>query len=115
VVLVSWDAFLVADVPDYRNPVSEWHAIFGEWNYTSNTNGMIRATGCDWPLDFGGRSGPDGAAYLHRVITALESDPVRFEAMNPPNGWGSYESLLDVLREMRAAVPEELCTWGIMW
>lgn len=117
---MSWDAWLISDdgvdlslTPHGCRVVTR--RIIGEWNYTSNTNPMVRATGCDWPRDFAGLDGPDGAAYLHRVISMLENDPLRFEAMNPPNGWGDYDTLLDVLREMRAAVPEQRCTWAMVW
>lgn len=33
-------------------------------------------------------------------IKTLESDPERFKAFNPPNGWGTYESLLTFLRSI---------------
>lgn len=113
---MSWDADLIDD---------RGH-IEGEWNYTHNTNRMIAAAladlGDDAPEDhflvgpcwwdaLNGMSGADGAAYLHRIITALSADPDKYQAMNPENGWGSYDGLLGVLREMRDAVPEWPCVW----
>lgn len=79
----------------------------GEWHDAPNGHGTI-----SWWAHLDGMSGPEGAGYLHIIITGLEADPDRFRAMNPENGWGDYDSLLKTLRAMRAAVPEWPCTWG---
>lgn len=123
---MSWDATLTDD---------RGHTE-GDWNYTHNCNGMIEATltddevtatgqpfwaalgnttmgrGAWWDL-LNGRTGPEGAQLLDRIISGLEADPARFRAMDPPNGWGSYDTLLDVLRDMRARVPEWPTTWTV--
>jgi hypothetical protein len=100
-----------------------WDADFdgSSWNYTHNTNGMIAAayeavTGeqterCGGPLGkvigaawwdrLDGMTGAQGAEYLGQIIEGLEADPARFREMNPENGWGSYDTLLEVLRKMR--------------
>lgn len=122
---MSWDASLTDD---------RGH-LEGDWNFTHNCNGMIEAVLGDvaentaepfwsalsggksgmgrrsWWALLNGSSGPEGAALLDRIIRGLEADPGRFRAMNPANGWGDYDSLLRVLREMRAAVPEWPTTW----
>lgn len=118
---MSWDATLKDD---------RGH-IEGDWNFTHNTNGMIAAalhiqTGeavamCDGPLGpvigpawwklLDGKSGPDGAALLDRIIRGLEADPDLYRAMNPDNGWGDYDRLVKVLTDMRDAVPE----WPTQW
>lgn len=122
---MSWDA----DLTDDRGHNE------GSWNYTHNCNGMIEAVltedevdstdepfwsalggtgmgrGAWWDL-LNRKSGPDGAALLHRIVLGLEADPERFRAMNPDNGWGDYDSLLKVLRDMRDAVPEWPTTWA---
>ena len=104
---MSWDASLRC--------VCCGHALL-DVNYTSNTNGMIRTAGeNDWPHDFTGLTGPEGAAYLDEVIRALRDDPARFDAMNPENGWGKRVSLLQVLNEMRDAVPEAPTRWEVQW
>lgn len=106
---MSWDAELLDDEGD----------CLYEVNYTHNTNRMIHeALGGSlvdhpWYASLDGASGPDGAAYLHRIISSLEADPIRFESMNPSNGWGSYESLLKVLKGMRDSVPERRCVWRV--
>jgi hypothetical protein len=110
---MSWDA----DLYDDRGHLE------GDWGYTHNTNGMANAVLDEgheqfkdkahksWWQQLDGLSGPEGAALLNRIITGLEADPDRFRAMNPPNGWGDYDTFLKVLREMRDAVPE----WPTQW
>jgi len=107
---VSWDIDLIDD----RGHVE------GEWNYTHNTSRMIydaletvgyRFDEPTWYSHLNGKSGPEGAAYLDVIIRHLEAEPAKYEAMNPENGWGSYDTLVPVLRSMRAAVPEWPCSW----
>jgi len=109
-----------------------WDAYFDcqSWNYTHNTNDMIAAAyeavtaertdvyddhliskiiGPAWWKRLDGKTGREGAAYLAQIIKGMEADPARFRAMNPENGWGSYDSLLTVLREMRAAGEAACC------
>jgi hypothetical protein len=57
------------------------------------------------------KSGSEGAALLDHVVRRLEADPGTYTAMNPSNGWGDYDGLLDVLRDMRRSVPE----WPTLW
>jgi hypothetical protein len=109
---VSWDACLELAA----DPVT-----LADWNYTHNTNGMIAAAyeavsgeatdqcggplgaviGAAWWKRLDGSGGKDGAAYLSQIVSGLEASPERFRAMNPENGWGDYDRLLTVLREMR--------------
>ena len=89
----------------------------GEWNYTSNCNQMAQTTlpeGSDHWLDLLNDSdGPTGAKLLDGIIRAILSDPQRFEAMNPDNGWGDRQSFLRVLTEMRNSVPERPTVWKV--
>lgn len=126
---MSWDATLYDD----RGHVE------GDWNYTHNCNRManavldpeeLRLAGKAWWLKHGrpdvaeeaegtwwemldGSDGPRGAALLNRIISELAADPERFRAMNPPNGWGDYDSFIEILREMRDAVPEWPTEWTV--
>lgn len=65
-----------------------------------------------WWMHLDGMSGPEGAAFLHVIVSGLEADPQRFRAMNPENGWGDYDGMLKELRAMRDAVPEWPTTWS---
>jgi hypothetical protein len=112
---MSWDAWLTDD---------RGHCE-GDWNYTHNTNRManiaLDESGFKRPSDDRGPKswwrclndlqGPDGAALLNHIIRGLQTDPERFRAMNPENGWGDYDTFLKVLIEMRNAVPE----WPTVW
>lgn len=130
---MSWSAWLTDD---------RGHAE-GDWNFTHNCNGMVRAVladagvvlpdsthACSRPIDgewrhfpngygtiswwehLDGMTGPKGAEFLHLIILRLEADPERFRAMNPPNNWGDYDSLVKVLTDMRDRVPEWPTTWS---
>ena len=69
-----------------------------EANITHNVNGMAEAAGCYcelWrPDEIGIEKGAQLIEPLKRSLMTLVSDPVRFEAMNPDNGWGSYDGLV---------------------
>lgn len=103
---MSWDAFafVMVDGHEVDLPV--------EFNYTHNTNRMIREAG--WPEFW--PEGPIPAAEvearLATVIDTMSGQRRRFEAMNPENGWGSYETLLPLLENMRSAAAEyPSATW----
>lgn len=52
---------------------------------------MLRADGlvCLTPC------GRDITSALEKGVAALRSDPDKYKAFNPPNGWGTYEGLLE--------------------
>src|SRR5215510_13036902 len=112
---VSWDAELY--VMEGHRPV-----VLREWNYTHNTSRMIdRVRGFAFPgsLDdpwwrvLDGMSGEEGAVYLDTIIGGLMEAPALFRSMNPPNGWGDYDSLLGVLNEMRElSCAQPTARWG---
>ena len=88
-----------------------WDADFdcGWWNYTHNTNRMIREIDPDWWDSLNGKTGREGSELLDRIIKGLEAEPERFQAMNPENGWGDYEGVLGVLRDMKRASDWACC------
>lgn len=115
---MSWDADLCC---------ATCGSTLREWNYTHNTNRMIddaspvpaHLTRETW---WGGRSwwdvldrmnGAEGARFLADIVEALEANPDRYRAMNPANGWGDYDSLVEKLRSMRDAVPEFPTRWVV--
>lgn len=42
----------------------------------------------------------DAIPQLETAIQKLEADPEKYRAMNPSNGWGSYEGLIEVLKRL---------------
>ena len=125
---VSWDAAL--------SPAGHPDIVIDTWNYTHNTNAMANLAidpgydttipvGCEvlgigaqanttsWWRQLDGMTGHEGAELLTRIIDALTSDPDRYEALNPANGWGDRTGFVAVLTEMRAAVPEAPTRWRV--
>jgi hypothetical protein len=107
---MSWDAELVDD---------RGH-IEGEWNYTYNTTPMVCAAAASAGVPFDGfqhslhgMTGPEGGAVLTAVIREMTANPARYEAMNPENGWGSYDGILRVMRSMVSAIPEWPTEWKV--
>lgn len=68
-------------------------------NITHNLSKMAALAGiydCIWRPD---EHGITKASQLIRLLTnglvLLQSDPEKFKTLNPPNGWGTYDNLVD--------------------
>lgn len=76
-------------------------------NYTSNCSQMWDTAGCrlrDWAYDkAAGRTAATLIEPLRTAIKTMADDPKRFIAMEPDNGWGSYEGALAWLRSILRA------------
>jgi hypothetical protein len=72
-----------------------------EYNITHNLGRMAGEAGCYealWrPEEIGVERAGQLAELLKTGLLTLVSDPDRFEAMNPENGWGSYDGLVKFL------------------
>lgn len=68
-------------------------------NMTSNVAPMWRKAGADI-ADFDGQLAGDMLPALRAAIAEMEDNPTTYRAMNPPNGWGSYEVCLRFLRRL---------------
>ncbi len=66
---------------------------------TSNVAAMWRRAGADL-VAFDGRVAADVLPALRAAIVVMEDDPATYKAMNPPNGWGDYDSCLEFLGEL---------------
>jgi hypothetical protein len=115
---MSWDASFYVRADGHLVP-------YNDWNYTHNTNRMINtalgqermaATTIPWwekirttsPENPGswwelldGASGEEGASLLGVIVDGLNTDPDRFRAMDPDNGWGDFDQLREILEQMR--------------
>ncbi len=71
-------------------------------NFTHNCNGMIREAGFEgWNMDdLMELTAGELRDKLMPVIRELEDNPEKYTEMNPPNGWGSYLTLLPVLQRL---------------
>lgn len=78
-------------------------------NHTSNTAPMWRHAGADL-AELAGKTAAEIAPVLTAAIERMAADPDTYEAMNPANGWGSYESTLEFLRGLRDACRDHPAT-----
>lgn len=85
------------DVSLYNDDEEVW-----DWNYTSNCAPMWRAAGADLAT-FHERRASECIPSLGDALVELIKNPAKYDAMNPPNGWGSRASLLIALTEMLVA------------
>lgn len=79
------------------------HSI-GEWNLTYNLSPMLWEAGFAGWQDVVGKvepipTGKSVVAAMEPVLAELRSDPEKYQAMNPPNGWGTYEIAVEVLAD----------------
>lgn len=93
---MSYDIYLEADLGG-----PELITVFDDWNYTSNCAPMWREAGADL-AEYHGKTAGECMPSLRAAIELLKADPDRFRAMDPPNGWGSYDSLVPALERLLA-------------
>lgn len=99
---MSLDVYLQFEI-DTGGPGPEHIVTVFDANYTHNCGLMAKESGVYgvvWrPEENGVESAADLIEPLRQGIAAMEDDPKRFIALNPANGWGSYETFLPWLRE----------------
>lgn len=100
---MSYDVDLTIDTGS-GEPVSVWSR-----NHTSNTARMWRAAGCDL-AEFDGKPASELTPVVTAAITDMCAHPGAYRTMNPPNGWGDYESTLEFLRAIRDACMDHSLT-----
>ncbi len=91
---MSYDIWLIIDTGG-----PEPAHVGGDWNCTSNCAPMWRAAGADL-AEFNGRKAADCLPVLDAAIQKMQADPETYRAMNPPNGWGDYDSLVRALERL---------------
>ena len=76
-------------------------------NITHNLGAMAEAAGIYkylWrPDEIGVFKAEQLVLPLTEGLARLKADPEKFKAMNPPNGWGDYDGLVDFVKEYRDA------------
>lgn len=98
--IMSYDISLLTDLGKGLVDTGAIH-----WNYTSNCSRMWKGAGIPM-TEFHGRKAADCLDELLEGITELEQNQEKYEAMNPENGWGAYETLLPALRRLYEAFEE---------
>jgi hypothetical protein len=61
---------------------------------------MMRDAGYDWVYHLNGQLVSETLPKFEAMLANLEADPEKYRAMNPSNGWGSYDSLCKKWREI---------------
>lgn len=97
-----------------REPVT-WkdegnRGIVFEWNITHNLNTMAEAAGLYevlWrPDEIGLTKAKELIPRLSAGLVTLQREPDRFKALNPKNGWGTYENLVEFVEAYLNAAKE---------
>jgi hypothetical protein len=111
---------------DERFPYREPYTVTGDnsetvysANITHNLNKMAREAGIYealWrPEEIGIAKAEQLIAPLRDGLALLKSDPARFKAFNPSNGWGNYDGLARFVTDYLAACEEwpdaEVSVW----
>ena len=84
-------------------------------NITYNLSKMLHEAGFNgwkWCID---KPAPVVGKHMLDVLDGMATDPEKWRAMNPPNGWGDYDQCLQVRMRAwsgRAAVASERDTVG---
>jgi hypothetical protein len=47
-----------------------------------------------------GMKASSAAKYVRKGIAAMDADPESYRAMNPPNGWGDFDSQREALERL---------------
>ncbi|MHC4618399.1 MAG: hypothetical protein ACYTEQ_11680 [Planctomycetota bacterium] len=100
----EWDEKFPGSEPIIVSP-HVWDDLGGvyERNITHNLNKMADKAGiyqCLWRPDENGiTKALQLIAPLTEGLLLLKSDPARFKKFNPPNGWGTYEGLVDFVED----------------
>lgn len=100
---MGWNARLTIDTGaetltpldlDYSDPGG-----YG-WSMTYNVSPMYREAFGHSIMDLNGLPAPEAADRMEAALRDMENNPTKYKAMNPPNGWGSYEAAMSILRQM---------------
>lgn len=78
-------------------------------NYTHNVGPMLHDAGIDWNGKMNNLPVSEALPILEAGISKLESNPEYYRSMNPENGWGSYDGMMEwlaVIRKQMKAHPE---------
>lgn len=96
---MSYDVSLYVDTGAGHTVDAAW------WNMTSNVAPMWRAAGLDL-AEFDGKPATELVKPLRNALVELIRNPDPYRAMNPENGWGSYEGCVAFLQKILAGCDE---------
>ena len=85
-----------------------------DWNYTYNVSRMWYEVfpKANKMVDIDGLTCEASLPVLQHFRDTLKADPERFKALNPPNGWGCYESFVEAIEKLIGAAKKyPNCVW----
>ena len=103
---MSYDVYLMADLDTGAATGPLRITVEEIGNYTFNVGGMWRKALGHSLMELNDRNAGDTLPALDKAVAEMESNPEEYEAMNPPNGWGSYEGALNFLRRLQTGCKE---------
>ena len=73
-----------------------------EWNYTYNVSKMWYEVfpESNKMIDIDGMTCKESLPRLEHLRDTIKADPDKFKAMNPPNGYGCYESFVEAVERL---------------
>jgi hypothetical protein len=83
----------------YDVTLTGWGVSGTSHNITFNVRPMLVAAGADLN-NFHDKKAGRLLSVLDAAIKDMEDRPAVYQEMNPPNGWGDYESCLGFLRDL---------------
>lgn len=86
---------------DTGGPEPAW--VGKDWNYTTNCAPMWRLAmpETDGLAGMHGLLAKDAAGVLKKGIARMEKDPAAYRALNPENGWGSFDGEYGTFQALR--------------
>lgn len=89
---MSYDVFIMIDTGD------EWPAVVQDCgNYTYNCGGMLNLACGKYLSDLDGMPCTEVAPILITAVKDMAENPDKYIALNPDNGWGSFDGFRSYL------------------
>lgn len=79
----------------------------GDWSYTYNVRPMLERAGLESLHRIDGLRADIAALVVAAIVTRMDADMPTYRALNPPNGWGDADELLERLRALRDYLAED--------
>ena len=70
-------------------------------NITYNLQPMMFEAGVGVSEHLEGKTGAEVALLITKALIDMQLNRDKYTKLNPPNGWGSYESLIEALTRLR--------------
>lgn len=90
--------------------------VFAEWNPTYNFGPMFRAAAqTDGGIhDWNGKTVGEVRPLFYAMLDRLQSDPARFRPLEPKNGWGTYDQLVNMMQVYWIPVIERAPSFAVV-